>query len=191
MRLVGFLGSCLLAGALTWASPMSGVAHAEDQASSLRNGEHDFDFNFGRWRTEITRVLNPLDGGTERTTMVGTVTVREVWGGKAQLEEIEASGPKGHFQGTTLFLYDPTAHQWSQTFASSSGGGLNKPTIGEFKDGRGELFATDIVKGRNVLLRGVWSDIKPDSHTYEEDLSDDGGRTWKPAFVAHLTRIKS
>jgi hypothetical protein len=47
---------------------------------------------------------------------VPTVTVRPVWGGRAKLEEIEADGAKGHWEGLSLFLYNPQSHQWSQTF---------------------------------------------------------------------------
>jgi len=121
----------------------------------------------------------------------GTVKVRKVWDGRAQLEEIEADGPTGHFEGMTLFLYNPESHQWSQNFASSSDGDISNPTIGEFKNGRGELYSRETIDGRVVLLRGVWSDIKADSHQYEESVSDDGGKTWVPAFTANLTRDNS
>ena len=90
----------------------------------------------------------------------------------------------------TLFLYNPEAHQWSQTFVDGKVSVLTPPSIGSFKDGRGELFASDTVNGRTILVRGVWSDIKPDSHRFEESYSDDGGKTWAPAFIANLTREK-
>jgi hypothetical protein len=45
-------------------------------------------------------------------------------------------------------------------------------------------YGTDTFDGKSILVRGTWSDITPDSHRYEEDNSDDGGKTWKPAFVA-------
>jgi hypothetical protein len=38
-------------------------------------------------------------------------------------------------------------------------------------------------------VRGVWSQIAPDSHHFEISYSDDGGKTWEPEFVASLTRI--
>jgi hypothetical protein len=37
-----------------------------------------------------------------------------------------------------LRLYNPQSHQWSLNFASSNGGTVSQPTIGEFKNGRGE-----------------------------------------------------
>jgi hypothetical protein len=49
-------------------------------------------------------------------------------------------------------------------------------------------MSQDTFEGRSILVRGVWSEIKPDSHRYEESYSSDGGRTWSAAFIADLTR---
>jgi hypothetical protein len=166
------------------------VASAACAADTARDGSHDFDFNFGVWRTHIRRITDPLSGAAHSFEMNGTVTVRRVWDGRAQLEEIEADGPNGHWEGLTLFLYNPQAHQWSQSFVSSKMGVMVSPLIGEFKNGRGELISQDTFDGRTVLVRGVWSDIKPDSHRFEESYSDDGGKTWSPAFIAELAREK-
>lgn len=165
-------------------------APAQPPNITVRDGQHDFDFNVGVWRTHIKRILDPLSGSTHSIELNGTVTVRRVWEGRAELEEIETDGPNGHWEGITLFLYNPEAHQWSQTFANSKTGVLTPPLIGAFKDGRGELFSQDTFKDRAILVRAVWSDITPDSHHFEESYSDDGGKTWAPAFIANLTRDK-
>jgi hypothetical protein len=156
--------------------------------ATSRDGQHDFDFAHGSWKTHIRRLLHPLTGSNTWVELNGTVVVRNVWGGRANLEEIEADGPSGHFEGMTLFLYNPQSHQWSQTFASSDDGTLEQPSIGEFKQGRGELFDQETFNGRTILARGVWSDITPNSHRFEQAFSDDGGKTWEPNFVATLTR---
>jgi hypothetical protein len=153
-------------------------------------GQHDFDFNVGTWHTQIKRILDPFSGSDDSLELNGTVTVRKLWGGRAQLEEIEAEGPKGHWEGMTLFLYNPAAHQWNQIFIDSKQGVLSSPLVGAFKGGRGELFSGDTFKDRAILVRGAWSDIKPDSHSYEESYSNDGGKTWRAAFIANLTREK-
>lgn len=167
-------------------------AHAADTAAqpvaAVHDGQHDFDFNFGVWKTHIKRRLHPLTGSNEFMELSGTVTVRKVWNGRAQLEEIEADGPNGHWEGMTLFLYNPKAHQWSQTFVDSQAGTLEGGLIGSFHNGRGELYSADTFNGRAILVRGVWSDITPTSHTYEESYSDDGGRTWEAFFTGTLTR---
>jgi hypothetical protein len=165
-------------------------APAQPPQITVRDGQHDFDFNVGVWRTHIKRILDPLSGSTGSIELNGTVTVRRVWDGRAELEEIEADGPNGHWEGMTLFLYNPEAHQWSQTFANSKTGVLTPPLIGAFKDGRGELFSQDTFKDRAILVRAIWSDITPDSHHFEESYSADGGKTWAPAFIANLTRDK-
>jgi hypothetical protein len=162
---------------------------ATNTSQQAHDGQHDFDFNFGVWKTHIKRLVHPLSGSTTWTELDGTVTVRKVWDGRAQLEEIKADGAMGHFEGLTLFLYNPEAHQWSQTFANSSNGMLEQGAVGEFKNGRGELVNQDTYQGRAILVRGVWSDITPNAHHFEQSFSDDGGKTWEPNFSATLTRI--
>ena len=170
-------------------SPTLGAASAG--ASVMRDGQHDFDFTIGKWKTQITRLQDPLSGSTTWIKMQGTKTERKIWNGRAHLEEIEADGPTGHWEGMTLFLYDPQAHQWSQTYASSKDGTLGKPIIGAFNNGRGELFGQDTYKDRTILVRGLWSDITQDSHKFEQAFSEDGGKTWETNFIALLTRAKS
>jgi hypothetical protein len=199
MTRLGMSLSLMLAGLVAPAAvTMPASAVAQDRPSSAtqppattRDGQHDFDFNFGTWRTHITRVQQPLSSAPTSIKLEGTVTVRKVWDGRAQLEEIEADGPNGHWEGMTLFLYSPSAHQWSQTFANSRMGALTVPLIGEFKDGRGELYSHESIDGRTVFTRAIWSDITPNSHHFEEAISDDGGRTWHTAFSATLERVAS
>ncbi len=187
----------LLIGALGWqperAFPLTAHArshHESQSADTARDGKNDFDFNIGVWHTHIRRVLDPFSGSTNSIELNGTVTVRKVWDGRAQLEEIEADGPKGHWEGLTLFLYNPQSHQWNQYFIDSKIATLTTPLIGAFKDGRGELFSQDTFHDKSILVRAVWSDIAQDSHHFEESYSDDGGKTWAPAFIADLTREK-
>jgi hypothetical protein len=158
------------------------------QTPAVHDGQHDFDFNMGTWHTHIKRILDPFASSSESVELNGTVTVRKVWDG-AELEEIEADGPKGHWEGLTLFLYNPSAHQWSQSFANSKVGTLSS-NVGEFKDGRVVLIGQDTVNDKTILVRAMWSDIKPDSHQYEESYSNDGGMTWVRSFIANLTRLK-
>jgi hypothetical protein len=179
----------LLMCVLCWHSDRAfSLSTGSQAANTARDGQHDFDFNIGVWHTRIRRVLDPLSGSPDSIEINGTVTVRKVWDGRAHLEEIEADGPKGHWEALTLFLYNPQSHQWSQSFINRKMGVLGTPLVGEFKDGRGELLAQDTFKDKFILVRGVWSDIEADSHRYEESYSNDGGKTWAAAFIAELTR---
>jgi hypothetical protein len=67
---------------------------------------------------------------------------------------------------------------------------VSQPTIGEFKNGRGEFFDQEFLDGRAILVRFVISDIKPDSVHFEQAFSDDGGKTWEVNWIAIDTRVK-
>jgi hypothetical protein len=146
--------STVLVGYLLSITAVAQTAAGAPQPSSsaLRDGQHDFDFNIGVWHTHIRRLLHPLTGSNDWVDLDGTVHVRKVWNGRAQLEEIDAHGSTGQLEGLTLFLYNPQAHQWGQYFASKAEGVLNRPLIGEFKNGRGELFDQESFNGRTYLF---------------------------------------
>lgn len=177
----------LFAALLASAVPVAAVAQAPRSA----DGSHDFDFNFGTWKTHIvvTRHAPESPGTTESFAMDGIVAVSKVWDGRAQLEEIEADGPHGHWESLTLFLYNPESRQWSINFVNSRSGTLEEPAIGEFHNGRGEFYDQQLIDGRATWVRVVWSDITPDTHHFEQSFSYDGGRTWEQNFVATLTRL--
>src|ERR1700733_8623468 len=153
-------------------------------------GEHDFDFEFGTWKTELTRLLHPLSDSHTWVKYEGTIVVHKVWNGRANLVELEADGSAGHFEGLSLRLYNPQSHQWSLNFASSRAGTFSQPTIGEFKNGRGEFFDQETFNSRAILVRFVISDITPNSCRFEQAFSADGGKTWEVNWIAKDTRIK-
>jgi hypothetical protein len=162
---------------------------ALQHAPTERDGRHDFDFEIGTWKTHLKRLLHPLAGSTTWVEYEGTTVVRKVWNGRANLLELEADGPAGHFEGLNLRLYNPQSHQWSLNFANSNSGAISQPTIGEFKNGRGEFFDQETLNGRAIFVRFVISDITPNSTHFEQSFSDDGGKTWEVNWIATDTRV--
>jgi hypothetical protein len=159
-------------------------------SSEPDSAQHDFDFHIGTWKTHLKRRLHPLTGSNTWVEYEGTTVVRRVWNGLANLVELTADGPGGHFEGLNLRLYNPTSHQWSLNFANAGEGILNQPTIGEFKNGRGEFFDQETLSGRAILVRFVISDITPNSCRFEQSFSDDGGKSWEVNWIATDTRVK-
>jgi hypothetical protein len=157
--------------------------------SAARDGQRDFDFNIGRWRTQLRVLEAPLTGSTKWIEFEGTSVVTSLLGGDANIVELDVAGPSGRIEGVLLRLYDPEARQWTMHFASRRSGRLTPPLIGEFRDGRGEFFAHEVVNGRTVLVRFVISGISRDSATFEQSYSADGGRTWEVNWHAVDTRI--
>jgi hypothetical protein len=156
--------------------------------SSARDGQHDFDFEIGTWKTHLKRLLHPLTGSNEWAEYEGTSIVRKVWNGRANLVELSVDGPNGHFDGLSLRLYNPESHQWSLNFANIKSGTLTEPMIGEFKNGRGEFFDQEDFNGRAILVRFVISAINDHSCRFEQAFSDDGGKTWEVNWIATDTR---
>ncbi|HEX5124619.1 MAG TPA: hypothetical protein VFV97_15350 [Rhodanobacteraceae bacterium] len=164
------------------------AAPARASAPGVHDGSHDFDFEIGRWNTSVKRLAKPLTGDTSWIAYQGTTTVRPIWNGRANLVELEADGPTGHFRGLNLRLYDPVAKQWSLTFANAASGVLNTPAIGAFSNGRGEFYDQEPLDGRAILVRFVISDITNDACHFEQSFSADGGKTWETNWIAQDTR---
>ncbi len=155
-----------------------------------RDGQHDFDFEIGTWKTHLRRLKAPLSGDTTWLTYEGISVVRTIWNGKANIVELIADGPAGHLEALSLRLYNPESRQWSIHSASSRTGTISVPTIGEFRNGRGEFYDQELFNGRAILVRNVWSDITSTSCRFEQAFSDDGGKTWEVNWVALDSLIK-
>jgi hypothetical protein len=158
--------------------------------SAERDGQHDFDFAIGKWRTHLSRLRHPLTGSNEWLEYEGSSVVRKVWDGRASLEEFEALGASAHIEGLVLSLYNPESHQWNQNWATSSEGTLGEPMVGKFNNGRGEFFDEEAFQGRMVYVRWVWSEITPKSCRFEQSFSADGGKTWEVNWVNVYTRVE-
>ena len=158
---------------------------------SIRDGQHDFDFEIGTWTTHLRRLKDPLTGSRDWVEYEGTSVVRKVWGGRANLVELDVAGPAGRIEGLNLRLYRPQSGQWSLTFASSANGLLATPAIGGFEDGRGAFYSQEDLDGRAIQSSFVISDITPTSCRFEQAFSDDWGSTWELNWVAVDTRADS
>jgi len=177
-----FLHGTTLQSAAASTSPQTALA--------MRDGQHDFDFEIGTWKTHLSRLQHPLTGSDTWLEYDGTSVVRPVWNGRANLVELEVDGPAGHIEGLSLRLYNPESHQWSLNFANSNVGSLAQPTMGEFRNGRGEFYDQETFDGRAIYVRFVISDITPNSCRFEQSFSEDGGKTWEVNWIATDTRMK-
>src|SRR5215204_4998109 len=104
------------------------------------DGQHDFDFEIGTWKTQLRRLPRPLSGSTNWLEYEGTTVVSKVLDGRANVVELKVNSPAGRLEGLSLRLYNPQSRQWSLNFANISNGQLTTPSIGEFKNGRAEFY---------------------------------------------------
>jgi len=177
---------CVLAGLI-----LAGIA-AADEAQSPRNdrgGGHDFDFSIGTFATHIRRLAHPLSGSHAWTEWNGTVVTRRIWDGDGDLEELEASGPAGHFEGLTLRLYDTSRHRWALYWVNIENGSIGMPMIGTFAQGRGVFYDEETINGRAVQVRNIYSGATAHTYHFEQAFSSDDGKSWETNFAADLSRI--
>jgi hypothetical protein len=195
MKVHQLVRSCGLAGAFlllalplpTWAQtkPETGAAPAAE-----RDGQRDFDFEFGSWKAHIRRRLEPLTGSDSWVDLEGTSVVRKVWEGRANLGELAVSNASTRLQGMSLRLYDPESRQWSIYWANSRDGELGEAMVGGFANGRGEFYGQEEFRGRAIYVRFVFSELTATSFRIEQAFSADGGKSWEPNWIASFTRQK-
>ncbi len=149
----------------------------------------DFDFLLGTWRRHDRRLRRGPSGSAEWQEFEGTSVVRPLWDGRGNIEEYQADAPDGPIDAVSLHLYNPHTRQWSLSWADRGFGTLGAPTIGEFKNGRGEFFGFEEYEGRMSYLRLVWTDVSPTKAGFEQAVSRDGGRTWEANWIMRFTRV--
>jgi hypothetical protein len=164
------------------------AAHATPQP---RDGSHDFDWEVGLWKTHLRALKQKADGTTAWVTYDGTSDVISIWNCRADMVQLDVVGPDGrHLHAINLRLYDPDSHQWSLNFSNAAAGVMGVPSIGEFRNGVGAFYDQESLGGRQVFIRGVWSNITATSAHFAQSVSDDGGKTWTLNWVADDTRVK-
>lgn len=185
------LGTLLIALSPTRALAQADSAVAKPAARNAdaeRDGQHDFDFEFGSWHAQIRRLLRPLTGSDVWSELEGTSVVRRVWNGRANLGELDVKNATMRVEGLSLRVYNPQSRQWSIYWANSKDGRLGTAMIGRFKNGRGEFFNQETLEGVAIYVRFIFSDITPASFRLEQAFSADGGKTWEPNWIATFTR---
>ncbi|HEV3155570.1 MAG TPA: hypothetical protein VGZ02_17325 [Candidatus Baltobacteraceae bacterium] len=177
----------ILAFVVAFAIGSAGSLDVSPSAFAASTGGHDFDFLLGTFQTHIS-YLQASKGSSKWVALTGIVTNRKIWDGAGDLEEIEANGPSGPLEGMTLRIYNAQTREWSLYWADSSDGMLQVPSIGRFSGNIGTFYDQELVNGRTAFVRQRYFNTGPNSYRFEQAVSIDGGKTWRPNFVASLIR---
>jgi len=184
------LFAVVVALCITGLALAGGCAHTADATPPTPVGSpSDFDFEHGRWHTTLRRRLHPLSGSDVWADYTGTTIVSPALGGRANLAELDVSGPEGRLQGLSLRLFETKQKRWTLNFANASSGTLVAPMTGGFGGGkRGVFYSVEDFDGRRVLVRFVIESTSADSCRFEQAFSADGGITWETNWIAVDTR---
>ena len=162
-------------------------------AASSRDGQHDFDWEFGCWKTSVRVLLSPLSGQSpDWAEYVGTSLVRPVLGGHFNLVELRVQGPHGKIEGSALRLYESEKRLWTLNYANARNGLLTAPVEGSFDGhGRGTFYAKDTLDGRPIKVRFIIT-VSPNHRAhFEQAYSADGGSVWELNWIADDTLLGS
>lgn len=181
----------LLSVPLVAASTSPRQTTAPARAEPRPDGRHDFDAHIGTFKTHVKRRLGILTGSNRWAEYDGTSTVLSLWQGRANIVELEADGEQGHLEFLSLRLYNPKTREWSLNAVNSSVGVLDTPTVGGFKNGRGEFYDREDFNGRPIMVRFVITSPSRDAFHFEQAFSADSGKSWEVNWIADDTRIES
>ena len=182
--------AALAACAQTPPPPGAGHGTATPTPQTPAGTLHDFDFEHGRWRTSLRRLLKPLSGSQEWAEYAGTTVVHPLLGGRANLVELDVAGPQGRIEGLSLRLFETERQRWTLNYASVADGTLQLPMSGGFAGGRHGVFhSAETFRARPILVRFVIDVLDADHCRFEQAFSADGGTTWEVNWIAVDTRL--
>ena len=184
-----FLSSVIALCAVVALVPAQSVS-SRSQAAAVHDGQHDFDFELGHWHIHLKKLMHPLTGSKDWVEFDGTSVTQKLWDGRAQIEQFETDSSVGHLEGLTLRTFNPQTHQWFLYWANAKDGQVVVPQVGQFKNGVGEFYAEDVLNGKHIFVRFIWSKTDTDRPHFEQAFSEDGGKTWEVNWITDQERVK-
>jgi hypothetical protein len=180
-----------LSALLLLGTAASGVAAPPSASSTVADGQRDFNWEIGTWRSTVRVLADPLsESPDEWLRFTGTSTVRPLADRRANVVELDVSGPDGRIEALNLRLYEPQAQRWSLTFVNMRDGLLTPAVYGGFRDGVGEFYGDDQLGGRPIKVRFLIVRVSQDEARFEQAFSADGGTTWETNWIAVDRRIR-
>ncbi|GLQ46673.1 hypothetical protein GCM10007862_17240 [Dyella lipolytica] len=180
----------MFVGAFAPAQASQDTPVAKQGAPNL-SGLHDFDFLVGTWHGHHRKLKARLAGSHEWIEFDGTLDVRKLMDGFADVSDNVINLPDGVYRGVGLRSYDPVSGQWASWFLDGRypADNLDPPMKGSFVNGVGTLYADDVLQGKPIKVRVIWSHITSTSARWEQAYSPDGGKTWETNWVSDFTRV--
>jgi len=138
----------------------------------------------GTWNVEYTDFMK--DGTTLHRT--GEFMVGWIMDGKA-LQDLWIVDPWGQHKDrevyTDVHYFDPKSRTWHSASVDPQDGSVARLTASEVRTDRFVLKTNELGSGQT---RWSFSDVRPDSFTWRDEGSSDGGKTWKLRSEYHMKR---
>ena len=158
----------------------------------VRDGSHDFDFIYGKWRMPNRRLVKRLAGSHEWTDFISCTEGSPLAGGIGDMDILRTSYWKD-FVGITIRTYDPETGLWRLYWFDNrfSHGVIDPPVVGKFNGKVGVFEGKSTFNGKPILVRFTWT-INPVGSKavakWEQAFSPDDGKTWEINWQNELIR---
>lgn len=167
----------------------AGDDSAAAQPTAVRDGSHDFDFIYGKWRMPNHHLKKRLAGSNEWDDFVTCDEGSPLPGGIGDIDYWKASFWKD-FVGVTVRTYDPKTGLWRIYWVDNtfSGGVIQPPVVGKFVGNVGIFEGPDTFNGIPILVRFTWTvhpQGPPVQTKWEQALNPKGSQVvakWEQAF---------
>lgn len=152
-------------------------------AGGVRDGSHDFDFEYGKWRMPNHRLVKRLAGSHEWADFVSCDAGEPLPGGIGDMDVFRTSYWPD-FVGMTVRTYDPRSGLWRLYWFDNqfSHGVMEPPVVGRFNGNVGVFQGKDTFDGKPIVVRFIWTVSPKGSNEvakWEQAFSTDGGKTWE------------
>ena len=153
------------------------------------SGARDFDFFLGRWTVQHQRLKQRLAHSDDWESFSGTCETRNILDGQGNIDDNVIELPGCAYRAVTLRAFDPSTGTWSIWWLDARHPHrLDPPVVGKFSNGVGTFYANDVLNGRTIMVRFLWSDIAENSARWQQAFSEDAGNTWETNWVMDFRR---
>jgi len=170
---------------------MPALFSAIRSAEAPADGRADFDPLFGRWNVHHRRLQKRLEGDTNWDEFSGVSEMRPLMGGMGNVDDNVLELPGGAYRAVTVRTFDPATRLWSIWWIDGRNPStIDVPVRGSFANGVGTFFCDDVIHGRPIKVRFIWSEITQNSARWQQAFSPDGGETWESNWDMRFTRAE-
>ena len=168
----------------------TGTAPAEQPGPAVRDGSHDFDFLYGKWKMPNHRLVKRLADSHEWEDFMSYDECSPLPGGLGNQDFYKTDHWK-NFLGMTTRTYDKKTGLWRLYWVDNffSGGVMEQPVVGKFEGNVGVFEAPDSFNGKPIIVRFTWivnpKGSKAVAH-WAQAFSADGGKTWETNWTNEI-----
>lgn len=173
---------------VNWRNWFTRTAPEPTPLPRLPQAPDDWNFLIGRWQVAHRRRPR-LSRADHWDDFDGTLHNWPVLGGFGNVGDNLMRMPTGEVRGMGIRALDSARGEWSSWWLDGRAPDrIGAPLRGHFRNGEGVFTGEEIVDGRSIRTRVIWSRITPRSARWEQASSTDGGTRWDTDWISDFTR---